>query len=374
MRWLFLLVAFGLHGQTQPCGGPPPGGTEIIKLPGKPFALAETKDGCWIFAAMPVESTGIAVLSRKSGRVQLARTAPMEGRYFGMVLSHDGKMLMVAADERVVFLDVDRLTSGKGDPLVGSVATGQRAESIWANVTVDDKFLFVADEYAAEISVIDVAARAILGKIPVGIAPIALTFSKDGKYLFNTSQGAKKEWNWPAACTQEGRRGATEIVNPEGAISVIDVAKARTDPAKAVVHRVPAGCSPVRLSMSPAGDRLYTNARNSNAVIAFDTAKLIGDPDHARVGRVEVGTAPVPILVFDGGKRLLAGNSNRFAGSNEGESLTVVDTAKMAVTGSIPAGAFPRDLKLSADGSTVYLANFGSNTLQAMDAGKLPVK
>src|SRR5579859_4528647 len=109
MRWLFLLVAFGLHGQTQPCGGPPPGGTEIIKLSGKPFALAETKDGCWIFAAMPVETPGIAVLSRKSGRVQLARTAPMEGRYFGMVLSHDGKMLMVAADERVVFLDVDRL-------------------------------------------------------------------------------------------------------------------------------------------------------------------------------------------------------------------------------------------------------------------------
>jgi hypothetical protein len=184
----------------------------------------------------------------------------------------------------------------------------------------------------------------------VGNGPIALTFSPDGKLLYTTSEGAAAAWKWPRACKQEGRpalvapRGA-ELVDPEGA--VVDVARARTDPANAVVAHVPAGCSAVRLAISPDGRRIYVTARNSNAVEVFDTAKLISDPDHSRLGTAPVGEAPVPVAEKEGAD---------------------------AGLGTILSGAFPRELSVSADGHTLFLTNAGSSSIQVIDVDHLPVE
>jgi DNA-binding beta-propeller fold protein YncE len=169
-------------------------------------------------------------------------------------------------------------------------------------------------------------------------------------------------------------------VNPEGVVVVVDMARARTDPAKAVAARVPAGCSAVRMAISPDGRRIYVTARNSNAVEVFDTSKLVSDPDHARLGVAPVGEAPVPVAVIDGGKKVVAGNSNRFGGRSSGETLSVLDAARMeqkgadAALGTIPSGAFPRELNVSADGHTLFLTNAGSKSLQVMDIDHLPVE
>jgi DNA-binding beta-propeller fold protein YncE len=134
------------------------------------------------------------------------------------------------------------------------------------------------------------------------------------------------------------------------------------------------------MTMSLDGRRIYVTARNSNAVEAFDTAKLLSDPDHARVGMAPVGEAPVPVAVIDGGKRVVAGNSNRFAGGNAPQSLSVLDAAKIeqkgadAGLGTIPSGAFPRELSVSADGHTLFLTNAGSSSIQVMDIDRLPVE
>jgi DNA-binding beta-propeller fold protein YncE len=187
------------------------------------------------------------------------------------------------------------------------------------------------------------------------------------------------DWNWPRACKPEGAAVPdTVITNPEGAVVVIDVARAKTDPEHAVAARVPAGCSPVRMTRSPKGDRIYVSARNNNAVLEFDTAKLVSDSPHAMIGMAPTGDAPVPVMLVDGGRRLVVGNSNRFAGRGEPDSLTVLDAAKIgkglaAVQGMIPAGSFPREMAVSADGKTLFLTNFGSNSLQVLDIAHLPV-
>jgi DNA-binding beta-propeller fold protein YncE len=304
-----------------------------------------------------------------------------------MVLTHDGKLLIVAASNAVVFLDVQQTISGAANPVLGSFSDGSGAGSVYANVTADDKLLFVSDETRRSITVIDLGrarsngykAGAIVGKIPVGNAPIALTFSPDGKWLYTTSGGGLRDWKWPKACKPEGRDpAASKITEREGAVIVVDVARAKTDPAHSVVARVPAGCSPVRMAISPGGERIYVTARNSNAVLAFDTGKLASDPEHARVGMAPVGSAPVPIAVIDNGGKVVAGNSNRFAGPTEPSSLTVLDTAKMqggaaATLGTIPAGAFPREMAISSDGRTLFLTNFSSQSLQAIDLDHLPM-
>jgi len=329
------------------------------------------------------ENSGIAVLKRSGGVVELARVIPLPSIPTGIRLTHDGKLLIAAATNETVFVDVNRMIKGTADPVVGRIQGGRA--SIYANVTADDKVLFVSEENAGAITVIDLKrarrdgykTEDVIGKIPVGISPIALTFSPDRKWLYTTSEQASPDWNWPKACRRGGMPNSG-ITNPEGAVVVVDVARARTDPAHAVAARVPAGCSPVRMSISPKGDRIYVTARNINAVLEFDTAKLVSDGAHAMVGMAPVGNAPVPVMVVDKGKRLVVGNSNRYEGKGAPESLVVLDAARIhegisAVQGTVPAGSFPREMEVSADKRTLFLTNFGSNSLQVIVIAHLPI-
>ena len=87
--------------------------------------------------------------------MDLVRTYPLPTPPTGIVLTHDGKLLIAAAIDKVVFLDVPCLISGCGKPMAGSFSDGQSMDSIYANVTSDDKLLFVSEEAASAVTVID---------------------------------------------------------------------------------------------------------------------------------------------------------------------------------------------------------------------------
>jgi DNA-binding beta-propeller fold protein YncE len=317
---------------------------------------------------------GIAVLGAAGDRWRLVREVPMPAPATEMVLTHDGKVLIAAASDTLMIADVDRMTRGTRNPILQSFRGG--AGNIYVNVTSDDRTLLVSEERAAAIMVVNLEkvraggsdATAIIGKIPVGDAPIALTFSPDERWLYTTSEIAPRAWGWPAVLKPEGSMSGGLV--PEGAVLVVDMTKARSDPGHSVVARVPAGGSPVRLALSSSGDRLFVTARNSNSVLVFDTEKLRSDPEHARVARVPVGSSPVPIALVDGGRKLVVGNSDRFEATRGSVStLSVIDVDRVsegakAVLGSIRCGAFPRELRLSPDGRTLFLTNFLSQSLQ----------
>jgi DNA-binding beta-propeller fold protein YncE len=375
------------QAQAGDCNAPAPSPSVTLSLPASPFMVVPSKDGCWVFVSLTGrgENSGIAMLKRSGGKIELVRVVPFPSSPTGITLTHDGKLLIGAATNLTVIADVKKMIEGAPDAVAGSIAGGRG--SIYANTTDDDRLLFVAEENGQSITVIDLerarrngyAPDAVIGKVPVGLAPIALTLSPDNKWLYTTSQLALPDWNWPKACKPEGAPVPDSVItNPEGAVIVIDVTRAKTDPAQAVVARVPAGCSPVRMTSSPKGDRIYVSARNSNAVLEFDTAKLVSDGAHAIVGIAPVGDAPVPVMTVDKGRRLIVGSSNRFAGQGQPQSLTVLDTAKIsqglaAVQGIVPAGSFPREMAVSSDQRTLFLTNFGSNSLQVLDIEHLPI-
>jgi DNA-binding beta-propeller fold protein YncE len=289
------------------CNSPAKEALRNVKLPGHPFSTISSADGCWLFVSLgsssPLEANGVAVLRRNGNDdIKLVRVVPVESSPSGMVMTHNGKMLIAADDEFVVFLDVQKMISGSGDAILGFLRDQRDAGSIYVNVTRDDKYVFVSDENTASITVIDLEKartkgfdqKTIVGRIPTGEVPIALTFSPDEKLLYTTSEVAVKEWGWPAKCKPEGEDPATaKIERPEGAIVIVDVEKAKTDPANAVRARVPAGCSPVRMEIMPDGSSVWITVRNNDAVAGYDTAKLLSDPEHSRIGFVPVGRAPV---------------------------------------------------------------------------------
>jgi DNA-binding beta-propeller fold protein YncE len=323
------------------------------------------------------------------GKASLVRFVPIEGNAAGMVLTHDGKLLIITDSSRVAFLDTKLLIRGRGNPILGYWSDSvQRPGHVYDNLTSDDAYLFVSDEGAQTITVINLAkartsgfgATSVVGKIPVGWAPIALTFSVDERYLYTTSQVMPPTANWPDECKPANAADSKTPPNrSQGAILVVDVAKAKSDPANSVVSTVKAGCSPVRLAISPKGNVAYVTARADNALLVFDTEKLVSDSQHALIGSVPVGSAPVGVAVIDQGRKVVVANSNRFAGGpDDQQTLTVIDAAKIslgtaAVLGTIPAGSFPREIRVTSDGRTLLLTNFGSRTLEIVDLTRLPI-
>jgi len=384
-----------LSGDVGTASATRPGAVSIT-LPGHPFGVVSSRDGNWVFVALMggggngtrPTTNGVAVLQQVDGQFELKRVIPLQDGPAGLVLTHDGKTLIGADGGSVVLLDTSRMTSGSGDPVIGTFSDGADS-AVYVNVTADDKVLFVSDEGAKTVTVIDLArvrssgfdARAVIGKIPVGQAPIALTFSPDGRWLYTTSEGAPPDWGWPSTEKPEGRPGPDQpdALEPPGAVVVVNVNQAKADPAHSVVARVPAGGSPVRMTISPDGQRIYVTARGSNAVLVFDADKLITDSAHARLASVTVGNSPVPLALIQDGKLLVVGNSGRFgADADKPQALGVLDVAKMghgsAIVGTIAAGAFPREMCVSSDGRTLFVSNFSSNSLEVIDAENPPVE
>lgn len=375
----------------------------VVELPGRPFQAVPSADGCHVFVSLvgPVEpgdprrppqpgapKGAVAVVGRTDGEPSLISVLTLEGSPYGMVLTHDGRLLIVASDDRVAFIDAVLLAAGSSHAVLGYMNDAPQAGRVYANVTPDDRWLFLSDESARTISVVDLrkarasnfGSGAVVGQIPVGRAPIALTFSRDHRWLYTTSQVAPAAYGWPAVCrpplSEIGRQGPNYA---EGAILIVDVRRATRAPGSAVIGAVPAGCNPVRLVSPPGGEVAYVSARTDDAVLAFDTSRFLADPAHALIGRVSVGRAPVGMAVFNNGSRLAVTNSDRFGDSSANQSLTIIDTAKVggredAVMGSVPAGMFPRELTMIGDGKTLLLTNFGSRTLAVIDVARLALE
>jgi DNA-binding beta-propeller fold protein YncE len=267
--------------------------------------------------------------------------------------------------------------------VLGTIHDPAAMGRVYVTVSPDDRLALVADENSRAVSVIDLerartsgydAVVSTIGRIPMGAAPIAMVYTRDARHVLVTNEVARVGPRWPGGCAREGSSSGETV--PEGAIVIVAADRLRTDPAHAIEAALPAGCSPVRLVLSPSGDRAYVTARGGNELRVYDVDSLLLRAAHTLLGQVPVGTSPVGVAVVDDGRRVVLTNSNRFG--NERGSLTLIDASRVgegaaAVIGSIPAGVFPRELRVTPDGRTLLLTNFGSRNVQAFDLTHLPL-
>ncbi|MGH9491338.1 MAG: beta-propeller fold lactonase family protein [Terriglobales bacterium] len=350
--------------------------TVAIHLPGHPFEPVFSPNGCTVFVSLGALGQ-IAVLDWRGKTYRLRRMVRVGGEPTGMVLSRDGATLF-AADPRngdVIEINTRALASGQGTPVRARLAPGQLRGAIYVNVTPNGRDLLVSDESALSVAVLDLRTQRLLGFIPTGRAPIALTFSNNGRWLFLTSEIAARAWHWPLTCKPErdaGRAGPRTLA--AGAIQVADMRLVATNPARAVVSTVPAGCSPVRLVLSPDGATAYVTARTDDAVLAFSTAKLIAKDPHPELGSVRTGIAPVGVAATPDGRWVLVADSNRFSRSGHG-ALDAIPTFAFASAHqpprrTLPTGAFPRELRFSPNGKLLAVTNAFSGTVEFINLAK----
>jgi 6-phosphogluconolactonase (cycloisomerase 2 family) len=364
---------------AQSCNAPTQDVVTTINLPSSPFAAIAAKDGCTIFVSMngrqdPSAPGHIAVLVRADGKITVARDVAVPnqgGAVLGLALSHDGKLLAAANNSGVLLLDVNRLMAGNGKPMVETKdeAAGS-AGSLGVAITADDRLLFVSDAAIASITVYDLAKLRggdthAIGSIPVGEHTVNMVFSPDGGKLYAISEEAL---DGPASCPPQGNNvgGADR----QGQLTVVDVARAASDPAGAVLAKIPAGCDSVRVGLSKDGARAYVTDRAVDSLIVFDTARLVNDSGHALIARMSPGKAPVGVTAAGG--IVVVADSNRLAPAGRTrEWLSVIDPVTFKMRGNIPAGLFPRDLDVTADGKALLVTNTNSNSFALVDLARL---
>lgn len=352
-----------------------------VTLPGSPFTALTSADGCWLFVSLTQPRPEVAVIARGNGGLTLKRMVSLPGWPMGMVLTHDGTLLIVADGPNVVFLDVGRLTAGNSNPILGywGVGGAPRPGSIYVSVTADDRYAFVSNEALGTISVIDLAQTRrsgfaqmrVVGTIAAGVGPLGLAFSSDQRFLFATVLSVKDR-GWSNRCSPENDPTALAD-HPEGAIVVVDMKLATTNPGASVLRRVPAGCSPARIVASRETGKVYVTARGSNELLTFTERELAGSTGAAdpRSKGMAVGQSPVGVALVDSGRKLVVAGSDRFHTGAAGSALYVVDAARVGVNAmplrSIPSSGFPREIRTTADGRTLLVTNFDGGSLQIVD-------
>jgi hypothetical protein len=272
----------------------------------------------------------------------------------------------------------------------GPIASDQGTFSVV--VTPDGKYAFVANEYgvapgAATEGNIGVVAlqydangnvttgSALVGQISTGGNGIAgMTLSRDGTRLYVTSEiaaattsasGGTNPVLARTGCVQQ--TGGSSSIN--GLLTVINVATAESTPGPgAILATVEAGCSPVRMAETSDDSMLWVALRGDNRVLAFSTAMLESNPNNALLGYANTGgTAPVGITLFHGDQLLAVANSNRFnTGTANATILYIANPSSASVVKTIGTGLFPRDVTIGPDGTTLYLTNYTSQTLEVI--------
>jgi DNA-binding beta-propeller fold protein YncE len=349
-----------------------------VMLPGSPFTALSSADGCWLFVSLTQPHPEVAVIARANGGLTLKRMVSLPGLPMGMALTHDGKLLIVADGPNVVFLDVGQLTTGNTNAILGYWGIpGVLPQSVYVNVTGDDRYVFVSNEDVGTISVIDLAQTRrwhfaqvrVVGSIAAGVGPLGLAFSSDGRFLFATVLSVK-DMGWSNRCSPEDDPTAVAD-HPEGAIVVVDMKLATSNPGRSVLRRVPAGCSPARIVASRETGRVYVTARGSNELLTFTERELSGSGVGSRGERMVVGQSPVGVALVDNGRKVVVAGSDRFHTGTTGAALYLVDAARIGTDvmplGSIPSQGFPREIRVTADGRTLLVTNFDGGSLQIVD-------
>ena len=368
---LLVMLALVLAGTAQAATCPMPAQAVQVAVPGHPFSALSSTDGCWLFVSLTIDRKhgAVAVLRNQGGVFQLDHTVPLPAPAFGESLSRDGTLLAVAERNGADVFDVAQLESAQGHPLLGELSDGRGSQAIYTLISNDGRLLFVSQELAHAISVFDLAkARgsgfrddALVGRIPVALAPVGLAQSPDGRWLYATSETATRTAGLDATCKPETKDGR---MHPPGLLFRINVAQAAQAPRNAVLGAVVAGCNPVRVAVAPTGGAIWVAARDSNTLLEFHADDLQAKSGKASYASFAIGTSPVGVVVRPDGKQVWAALSDRFGNAANGQlaGLTLVDGTPKELLRA-PASGFPREVSFLPDGRTLMATLYADDRI-----------
>ena len=206
---------------------------QFVTLTGMPFAVAVTGDGRWSFVSTGV-GRSIEVLRAGAGVAPvLAHRIMVAAAVHGEALSADGRYLLAASGSGAVVLRVTRAEHGRAGSVLGTLRSPGGAGAVEVALSPDGRFAFVTLQGSGTLAVFNLAAAlasglrdsGFVGAVRLGVSPIGVTMSRNGRWLYVTTQ-------------------KRDLQADQGTLSVINVHRAESDPAASVQSTAPAGCDP----------------------------------------------------------------------------------------------------------------------------------
>jgi len=291
-----------------------------VGLGSMPVAMTFSPDSSrFVVVLSGYREQGFQVVDRASRRV--VQTVVQPAAFLGAAFSPDGRRLYVSGGNQDVVYAYD--WSANSASLVDSIVLGPRPDSTGGRAypaglacSPDGRSLYVAENLADSLAVVDLGRRRVVARFATGRYPYGVTVSPDGR-AFVSAWGA----SWiatfaagphglsPGPRIQVGRHPSAMLFDPGSAR--LYVACASSDLVAAVdtrrdsviaTLRDPApggpaeGSTPNALALSPDGHRLYVAEADNDAVAVFE---LNGPQDPhigTLVGRISVEWYPTAVL------------------------------------------------------------------------------
>ncbi|HEV7838494.1 MAG TPA: SMP-30/gluconolactonase/LRE family protein, partial [Gemmatimonadaceae bacterium] len=291
---------------------------------------------------------GIQVVDRSSGRV--LQTVSLPAVFLGLAFSPDGQSLFVSGGDQDVIYRFDWRSGGAtlADSVVLAVKEkGKDGTRYPAGIAVskDGRTLYVAENLADSLAVVDLASRRVVQRLATERYPYGVVVAPDGS-VYASAWGGWTVSNFPARANglldegtriRVGRHPSALALNPSG--SRLFVASGSTDKISVVDTRTRAviatlndanpaetgeGSTPNALAVSMDGARLFVAEADNNAVGVFDLSPgTAGIPaasgNDALRGRIPVGWYPSAVAVDDADLLVINGKG-RGTGPNPGRS------------------------------------------------------
>ncbi len=286
---------------------------------------------------------GIEVMDEESGAEQQIKTHTTS--YCGIAFRPGDKELWASE------ADAD----GKGSIYVRDMTAGSEqrisfpGEAFPTGIAFspDGSTAFVALNNRNSVAVVDASAKKIVREIPVGLAPLFVKVSPDGKRLYVSNRGG----DVPRTGAHEGFSSGTAMATDattgavlNGTVTVIRLSDSSS-------REVSVGRAPTSLAISPDGTTVAVANSHSDSVSLIDTASLrtttVAIPT---VPDGLLGTAPVSVVFSADGTRLYVA-----AALNNAVVVLEKRGSSYAQAGAIPAGWFPGALALDRNQDLVVL-------------------
>jgi YVTN family beta-propeller protein len=205
--------------------------------------------------------------------------------------------------------------------------------------------LFVTNETAGTITVIDVAARTTLATIPVGKRPRGIRLSPDGERVFVALSGSPIA---PPGVDEDTLPPADKKADGIGIVNV------RTLMLERIVR---GGSDPEQTAVSQDGTRLFIANEDVGeaSVIAVDDGRVLGT--------FKVGGEPEGVDLRPDGQVV-------YVTSEEDNQVAVIDAIGLKLLKTFKVGARPRSTAFLPDGSRAYVSAENGGYVSVVDAQK----
>ena len=307
-----------------------------IPLGSMPLAMAFSPDSARVVVLLcGYREQGLQVVDPEAGQVK--QTLAQPAAFIGLAFAPDGRTLYTSGGNQ----DLIYRYAWRGDtasiadslPLApgGAVGHGKRYPSGLA-LSPDGNRLYVAENLADSLAVIDVASGRLLQHLATGPYPYGVVVGPEGRVFVSAWGGTsvatfRPEGNGltPDGRIQVGRhpsalalnRSGTRLFVTRASFDRVAVVDTRRDTVIAELHDTPAGAppegaTPNGLALSAVGARLYVAEADHNAAAIFSLSALTADTPtggaiDTLLGRVPVEWYPTAVLAHAGNLFVLNG-------------------------------------------------------------------